>query len=282
MEYHLNSTNPLFRSLAAALCLAAYRTFHLLESGARTLIEGFWLGLLPESATDIVSERSYGKGSEYTGSSYLDSGLQFWEEIAIRRFFPPGGSVLVAAAGGGRELIALARAGYRAAGFECSRIMVSAGKRAIAERGIASRLEWAPPCRIPETMLQGKLAIFDAAIVGWNGYTYISPRSRRIAFMKSLRAHLRPGAPVLVSCAIRTQSHGAVLWTPRVANAIRVLTFRTPEFAIGSCFPGRPRHEFTRRELETELAEAGLSPADFWKWGPFGAVVVRNGEPLSC
>jgi hypothetical protein len=261
------------KSLAAAFYVFVYRVFHLLHSGSQSLFEGFWLGLLPESVTDLVSERSYGEGTSYTGAAYLNSGLQFWEEIAIDRFFIPGCGVLVAAAGGGRELIALARRGYAAEGFDCCRTMVSAGKRALSERGIDARIEWAPPCRIPEN-----LGTWDAAIIGWNGYTYISPRGRRIEFMKSLRAHLRPNSPVLVSGAIRPGKSGQLIWTPRIANAVRVLTFRRPVFGTGSCFPGRPRHQFTRRELEEELAEAGFSPVAFWRWGPFGAVVCLNGE----
>jgi hypothetical protein len=261
----------MLRSLTAAVYVNAYRIFHLLHSGSQTLFEGFWLGFLPDSVTDLVSEWSYGEGNEYTGAAWLDSGLQFWEEIAVDRFFTPGCSVLVAAAGGGRELIALARRGYKSAGFDCCRSMVSAGQRALSARGIDSRIEWAPPCRIP----QG-LATWDAAIIGWNGYTYISPRSRRIEFMKSLRPHLRPGAPVLVSGAIRPGKSGQLVWTPRIANAVRRLTFRRPVFGTGSCFPGRPRHQFARRELEGELSEAGFSPVAFWRWGPFGAVVCLN------
>jgi hypothetical protein len=265
----------MLKSLTAALYVCAYRIFHLLHSGSQTLFEGFWLGMLPNSVTDLVSERSYAEGAAYTGAAYLDSGLQFWEEIAIDRFFTPGCRVIVAAAGGGRELIALARRGYTAEGFDCCRSMVSAGKRALAHRGIDSRIEWAPPCRIP-----ANLGTWDAAVIGWNGYTYISPRSRRIEFMKSLRPHLRPGSPVLVSGAIRPGEGGQLTWTPRIANAVRVLTFRRPVFGIGSCFPGRPRHQFTRRELEEELSAAGFSPVAFWKWGPFGAVVCLNGGAL--
>jgi hypothetical protein len=97
--------------------------------------------------------------------------------------------------------------------------------------------------------------------------------------MKSLGAHLRPGSPVLVSAAIGSARSGLAIWTPRVANAVRVCTFRRPVFDRGATFPGRPRHEFTRRQLENELAEAGFSPAAFYRWGDFGAVVCFKSEP---
>src|SRR5580704_10672118 len=254
-------------SPTAAFYLLIHRLFHLIHAGSAALFEGFWLGLLPDSVTDIISQRSYKAGKEYTGSAYLDSGFQFWEEIAVSRFFPPGAKVLVASAGGGRELIALARAGYTADGFECSRPMVSAGSRALSKRGIACRLEWAPPCRIPAIS-----ETYDAAIIGWNGYTYISPEERRIRFMKSLLPYLRAGAPVLVSGAMRTTTGGASL-TPRIANFVRVLTFRAPAFTTGATFPGRARHQFARNQLATELEAAGYSPAAFWRWGGYGAVV---------
>jgi hypothetical protein len=263
-------------SLIATFYLLIHRFFHLIHAGSQALFEGFWLGLLPDSVIDIISERSYKAGSAYTGSAYLDSGFKFWEEIAVSRFFPKGGKVLVAAAGGGRELIALAHAGYLPDGFECCRPMVNAGNQALSERGIDSRIQWAAPCRIPEIT-----GIYDAAIIGWNGYTYISPPERRIAFMVSLFPHLRPGSPVLVSVALRTVKSGLALWTPRIANSVRVLTFRAPVFTTGGGFPGRPRHQFTREQLEAELRAAGFSPAAFWGWGAFGAVICLKGPPAT-
>jgi hypothetical protein len=262
----------MLESLTAALYLSAWRIFHTLDSGAQALFEGFWLGILPDSVTDMVSERSYGEGAAYINEPYIDSGLQFWEEIAVKQFFPTGSSVLVGSAGGGRELIALARNGYAARGFECCRAMVAAGRESLSKRGMDCRLEWAAPCRIPDFRAD---EIWDAAIVGWNGYTYMSPRHRRIAFLQSLRPHLKTGAPVLVSGAIRSARSGLLIWTPRIANAVRALTFRSRVFSTGTRFPGRPRHEFTNRELEAELEEAGFKPVASWRWGPFGAVLCR-------
>jgi hypothetical protein len=117
---------------------------------------------------------------------------------------------------------------------------------------------------------------FDAAIVGWNGYCYISPRSRRIAFLKSLRAQLLPGAPVLVSTAIRTPRARTPAWTARIANAVRTCTFRARVFEPGDSFQGRPKMHFTRLQLERELTDAGFSPAEFYVWGTSGAAVAKT------
>ncbi len=254
----------------AALYLWSDRFFRVLHGGSQVLFEGLWMGLLPESVYDAISEKSYGDGARYTNAPYLDRGFQFWEDLAVRTYFPPGGRVLVGAAGGGRELIALERAGFQAAGFECSHAMVEAGKRALAERGMAATLDWAPPCVAPQ--MGGR---FDALIVGWNGYGFILPRARRMAFLKDLRAQLRPGSPALVSAAIRTPWARVSVWTPVFANAVRICTFRAPVFEAGETFSGRPRHRFTRQQLELELTEAGFSIETSYMWGPFGAVVAK-------
>jgi len=263
--------SPMFRTLAASIFLWSHRIFRVLHGGSLALFEGFWMGLLPESVFDVISEKSYGEGKQYTNARYLDLGFHFWEDLAVRKYFPPGSRVLVAAAGGGRELIALARSGFQAAGFECSHAMVDAGKQALSGRGITATLDWAPPCVAPPAGGQ-----FDALIVGWNGYCYISPRSRRLAFLKALRAQLRPGSPALVSTAMRTPTARVLIWTPRIANAVRVCTFRGPVFEAGDSFSGRPKLHFTRKQLAQELTDAGFSIANFYAWGGYGAVVAIN------
>ena len=229
------------------------------------------MGLLPESAYDVISEKSYGAGDQYTNHAYLDSGFHFWEELAVRSYFAPGSHVLVGSAGGGREMIALARAGYRVTGFECSRAMVATGQQALIQRGISGTLVWAPPSVAPD--LGGP---FDALIVGWNGYGYISPRSRRIEFLRKLRAQLRPGAPVMVSMAMRSGQARLVIWTPRVANLVRACTFRARVFEPGDSFAGRPKMHFGRRQIENEMREAGFSFTRMYAWGGYGALIAKK------
>ena len=244
----------------------SYRAFRFLQGGLRALFEGFWMGLLPERAWDLISERSYGAGKEYTNRRWLDSGLMFWEVLLVEQFFRSGARVLVAAAGGGREVIALAVRGFAADGFDCSSSMVAAGVAALAERGIAAKMLWAPPCEVPELNCE-----YGGVIVGWNGYTYIVPRERRIAFLRKLRALVPEGAPILISVAKRSPSR-AVGWTACVANAVRICTGREPIFEDGTTFEWRPRMQFRRGALEQELQEAGFAPRAFYRWGDYCAV----------
>lgn len=260
----------MFKSFIASLYLWSNRVFRVIHGGSQALFEGFWMGLLPESVYDVISEESYGDGGNYTNASYLDQGFHFWEDLAVRTYFAPGSRVLVAAAGGGRELIALVRAGFQAAGFECSHAMVQAGQRALLERGMTATLDWAPPSTAAQPG-----GLFDALIVGWNGYCYISPRARRIEFLRSLKVQLQPGSPVLVSMAMRVPTSGLLTWTPRVANAVRICTFRAPVFEAGDSFPGRPKLHFTRWQITRELKDAGFAVSEFYAWGGYGAVVAK-------
>jgi SAM-dependent methyltransferase len=261
---------------AARLYLWSNALFRGIHGGLQALFEGVWMGILSTRAVDAISQLSYGEGSEYTKGRHLDSGFHFWEEIAVHRFFPPECRVLVAAAGGGRELVALARAGFHADGFECSRPMVEAGQQALRERKIAGRLEWSPPCTVPDGN-----EMYDALIAGWNGYTYIMPRQRRVEFLKALRSRVRPGGHLLVSGAFRSARTRAEVWPSRIANALRRCTFRPPVFETGDRFPGRPRHSFTRQQIRDELAEAGFAAIEFWIWGQFGAVAAVSGWPTA-
>jgi len=258
-------------STIARIILAGYRGFHFLNHGAEILAEGICLGVQSDSILDIISEESYGTGNDYTNDHYLDSGFQFWEKIVIDRFFDPGCQVLVAAAGGGREMIALSRAGFQADGFECSRNMVSAGRTALLKRGIQGALCWAPPCQVLKSEVS-----YGAVVVGWNGYTYIVPQVRRVEFLRDLRARLAPGGPMLVSGAIQNIRAAASVWVPAIANGVRRCTLRAARYDCGTRFPGRPRHEFSWSQLETETHAAGLSIQARYRWGPFFAIVCRS------
>jgi hypothetical protein len=259
------------KTLVARIVSWSFRVFRIVQGGSRAVFEGFWLGILPESVADITTVASYGEGEQYTSDAWVDSGFQFWEDLAISRYFPAEGKVLVAAAGGGREMIALARAGYRVDGFECSLPMVEAGRKALRERGIDALLEWAPPSAVPQLSEH-----YDAAIIGWNAWSYIVPAARRQAFLRSIQAYLIEGAPVLISFGMIGSRGGIAEWTPRIANFVLFITFRRGRFDTGVSFPTRPRQDFTEKRVRGELLEAGFAAEAWLRWGPFGATVGRK------
>ncbi|MGD1069859.1 MAG: hypothetical protein ABSB15_06935 [Bryobacteraceae bacterium] len=79
----------MIESLAAALVLWTFRVFRVLRGGVRVLLEGFWLGVLPESAVDLVTERSYRSGSEYTNRLTLNRASIFGRNWRLAAFFLP-------------------------------------------------------------------------------------------------------------------------------------------------------------------------------------------------
>jgi len=80
------------KKFIASLYLWSNRLFRVLHGGSQALFEGLWMGLLPESVFDAISEKSYGAGEAYTGDAWLDSGFHFWEELALRTFFRRAGA----------------------------------------------------------------------------------------------------------------------------------------------------------------------------------------------
>jgi 2-polyprenyl-3-methyl-5-hydroxy-6-metoxy-1,4-benzoquinol methylase len=108
-----------------------------ISNGASSLIQGLSLGLLSNAALERLTEYRYATSfSSYAEESYVNSGFFIWEREAIRRYFPPGGRILVAAAGAGREMLALAHDGFLVAGFDCCAPLVEAGRNELRKQGI--------------------------------------------------------------------------------------------------------------------------------------------------
>ena len=208
----------MLKSFIASFYIGSQRIFRVLSGGSQALFEGFWMGLLPESVYDVISEKSYGDGRQYSNAQYLDQGFRcLQEDLAVRTYFPADGRVLVASAGGGRELIALARGGSQAFGFECSHAMVEAGQRALTERGIGAPLIWAPPSVAP--LVDGGPFNDPAAGLEWCRHQhhifrrllppagiYEKPTSAATSWIACLgfdRDKARNGAAYAVDCAYR-------------------------------------------------------------------------------
>ena len=166
------------------------------ELAFRTLKEEDWLEL---------SRSTYSRSAKYSlGSTHNESGLFAFEHNAIEKMFPaPPASLLVGGCGGGRELFALSQRGYRiAAAYDPVASFVVALRndpRLVESKericiGTHQELE----SMVPIAELGQREKHVDAVVVGWGSYTHILGKTRRIEFLRSLRA-LCPRGPVLLS-----------------------------------------------------------------------------------
>jgi hypothetical protein len=159
-------------------------------TGVRSVHEGLWLGLLDHPHLRAVTDQRYEMWRTYGADDHNLSGLMPWEESALDRFFGGCGSLLVGAAGGGREVLALARQGYRVTAFDCSEHLLNRCRRLLADEGLAVSAAVSPPDHVPDGVGQS-----DGAIIGWGGYMHIPGRPARVNFMQQIRSHLPPGGP---------------------------------------------------------------------------------------
>jgi 2-polyprenyl-3-methyl-5-hydroxy-6-metoxy-1,4-benzoquinol methylase len=247
------------------------RAILLLHNASAAAIQGVGLGLMNHDRLERLTEHRYRSAvspGSYAESGYLDSGLFLWERHAIQRHFPPGGRILVASAGAGREMIALANAGFRVNGFDCSAPLVQAGQKALRERNIEARLDYAAPSTVPPLQEH-----YDAVLVGFSGYMYIAGKERRIAFLKALCRLLEPGAPLMIS--FTEGSHGRRRdWTARIGTAIRRLRGADP-VEEGDCLKDGFQHHFVQKQIRAEMNEAGLEPIYYSGGTSYGHAIGR-------
>ena len=244
------------------------------SNGATSLIQGLSLGLLSNTALERLTEHRYATSfSSYAEESYVNSGFFIWEREAIRHYFPPGGRVLVAAAGAGREMIALAHAGFAVAGFDCCAPLVEAGRSELSKQGIDAKLECVPPSTVPNA--DGH---YDAVMVGFSGYMYIAGRDRRISFLRKLCRFLNPGAPLMVSFTEGSSGRRRV-WTARIGTAVRRLRLADP-VEEGDWLKTGFQHHFIRQQIFSEMSEAGIELAYYSGGTCYGHAVglVRRAE----
>lgn len=214
---------------------------------------GIWLGLLDAKQIAEVVAESYNEVNVYHSQLYNLGGLLPWETEAIRDHFGGCRFVVVAAAGGGREMIALARAGIQVDGFDCNPGLVEKCRKFLAEAEITGRIILAPPDQVPSALNE-----YDGGIVGYGALAHIAGRTNRVKFLKNMKAHLRPGSPLLVSVAGRPQSSNYHRWIYQIARVLRMLR-RSPEpIELGDHLLDCYTHQFVESELRSELQEAGL------------------------
>lgn len=162
---------------------------------------------------------------------YEKVGLWPSEAALVRRFFPPGSSVLDLGCGAGRTTLALDALGYRVVGVDLSPEMIAAARRQ-AERAGVARVEW----RIMDaSRLEFPDASFDHALFAYNGYESVMKAADRERVWAEARRVLRPGG-VFILAARSGLAFGPrwAGWAWSVAReALKPLGIGNPHLGIG-------------------------------------------------
>jgi hypothetical protein len=254
----------------AKLYFVTYRALVRLVAGLSACFTGVWLGLLPRRVLYRIDAAYYDGQRYYRTDTYNRSGLRPWEQRAIDTHFVGCRSLLVAAAGGGREVLALQRLGLDVHGFECHPDLAHFANELLKGDGHASDIRLAARDMCPDF---GRT--YDGLVIGWGAYMLIRGRQRRIEFLRQLRKHAEPGAPVLLSFFHRAGGTGRYRLAAAIGTAL-ALILRGERVEVGDFLAPNFVHYFTREELDGELRAGGFEPV-FFATDEYGHAVGRAG-----
>ena len=211
-----------------------------------------------QARTDAHYERlDRNGGIDYRARDHNTRGWFDWERDLITRYFPATGRVFVHAAGGGREVLALAKAGYEVTADECNRQLVDAANALLADQGVNASVTHVPAGSV---RLQHKH--YDAAIIGWGAYAHMYRRADRLALLRALAAVLPAGAPLLLSFHYRDGSAFPFRLTSTIANLLR-RTRGLERVEVGDTLTRFFSHKFTREEATAEIRDGGFEPVGY-------------------
>jgi SAM-dependent methyltransferase len=188
--------------------------------------------------------------------SHVLSGLMPWEHDFYGRFLKPGDDILVVGCGSGRDLVALLRAGHRAAGLEGAPHAAAVARGMLDKHGLVASVTTG---RIEDTPLDRQ---FDACIFSWFCYSYIPQRQTRLAALRRARDYLKEGGRILISYIVSdsTPRRLPLALTTLVARLARSGWRPEPTDVI---LLGRRgihfEHQFGPDELQVEARAAGLT-----------------------
>jgi SAM-dependent methyltransferase len=212
---------------------------------------------------------------DHCASAPVAATLYEWECDFYLRQLPAGGRVLLVGCGSGRDLVGLIRRGFRADGLDIAPRALTLCREALASNGVAARLY---DVAVGDARLESD---YDAAVFTWQGYGLILERSERIRALQALRAALRPGGCVLLTCVAaadpprRARFPNLVArlagsdWSP-TSNDIVELSATAGRLAL------YVEHRFTDEEIAAEARAAGLRVASHEQVDVARAVLVRD------
>lgn len=246
------------RNLRLRLQKLSARLITILFQCARAGQAALWLGLLEGDSLHDATDSYYNSTTIYSTQEYNFLGLQAWERLAVEKWFPAHGRILVTSMGGGREVYGLAKLGFQVEAAEPNEQLAAHASRWLESQGIQARISASDYSEVPE--LEG---LYDGVLVGWASYLHIPGRANRVAFLKKVRAAMKPGAPVIVSFYTREQGSYEYKWVAAMANLIRRLCFGKATVEVGDWVELSFEHYFTGVEIEGEFLAAGLRMAQY-------------------
>lgn len=244
------------------------RTALFLTAGLERLLNAGWAGLRLAIAAcravqwgllrqEEISERvlkHWQRDPLMEDDGYILKGLLPWEErVYGPPHLKPQGRLAVLACGSGRDVIGLARKGYRVEGVELAPGLAAAARRYTAKAGVDAAIHCADMATF--SFHPGP---YEAFVFSFLSYGYIAGSVRRVALLRRLRAQLSPGGCILLSCL----TSGAPFDTRvrRLAGAIARITRNPAPPEAGDRLQGDYfDHIFTREALEREARQAGLA-----------------------
>ncbi|MEW8059444.1 MAG: hypothetical protein AB2787_08215 [Candidatus Thiodiazotropha endolucinida] len=218
------------------------------------LHSGIWLGIFNRDDLYNLDEIYYQSEDMYRNRDYNVGGLFSWEKHVVDKYFYGKKTILVGAAGGGREIIGLSDMEFQVDGFECNQTLITNAKKLLAELDIKCTLELSERNMCP-TMNSKQ---YDAILVGWGGYMLIHTAEARIKFLRSLRARISKGAPILISFYHRESESFDFKLTVKTANLIKRLRGKQhPSITLGDSLTPNFVHHFSHSEIKNELEAGG-------------------------
>lgn len=201
------------------------------------------------------------------------SGLMPWERALYDRFLKPADHILVVGCGTGRDLIALLKLGYRAAGLDVVPGALALARQMLDKEGLQAELYAGG---IEVVALPGS---FDVFTFSWCCYGYIPESEARIGVLRKVKAHLNPGGRILLTYlpAQRPPRALPIQLMRFMARVTRSGWRPEPGDVIGPATEDRNavryEHQFREGELESEARAAGLTVV-FQERGNVGTAVL--------
>jgi len=205
--------------------------------------------------------------------SAILSGFMPWEQALYERFLKPRDRILVVGCGTGRDLIALLKLGYRAAGLDVPPLAIARAREMLDRAGLRADLYTGG---IEAIALPGR---FDVFTFSWCCYGYIPQSAVRIDVLRKVKAHLNPGGRILISYFAADPPPRAfpVALMRCVARATGSDWLPEPGDVIGAPTDDQGalhyEHKFREGELESEARAAGLT-AVYYERGDVEATVL--------